>query len=122
MQRLLFVACKEIRDRGLPPPAIEIKVLPRLPLRSISPITPLLFFQLGETRDDVIGLVRDVEKGGIPTLKQLLKVEKYFQYDPLDLEYFSRSHEQALLKANNIQWVIPGFYQRNLYIKGQMLR
>lgn len=77
---------------------------------------------LGETRDDVIDLVRDVEKGGIPTLKQLLKVEKYFQYDPLDLEYFSRSHKQALLKANNIRWVIPGFYQRNLYFEGQMLR
>jgi len=63
-----------------------------------------------------------VENGGIPTLEELRQVEKYFQTDPLDLEYFSRSHKRALLKANNVRWVLPGFYQRNLYIEGQMLR
>jgi len=76
----------------------------------------------GETRDAVIALVEDVEKGGTPTLEQLLSVEKFFLSYPLDLEYFSRSHKRALLKANDIRWVLPGFYQRNLYFEGQMLR
>lgn len=74
----------------------------------------------GEKRTNVISLVRKVEAGQIPTLEELKNIESYFQSQPFDLEYFSRSHKRALLKANNIQLVL--LYQRNLYIEGRMLR
>jgi len=74
----------------------------------------------GADRDHVIALVSKVEDGGYPTLDELRRIESCFQTDPLDLEYFSRSHKRALLRANNIRWVL--LYQRNLYIEGQLLR
>ena len=85
-----------------------------------SPLGYVPLSQAGPERDEVIAMVEKVEGGGFLSFQELQKVESYFQKDPLDLEYFSRSHKRALLKANNIHWVL--LYQRNLYIEGQMLR